>query len=138
MATPETTTTIQDFINSAPSNSITCESTSFLEKFTSLIMVSYNIFNDYIDEMLDLCVTVTLSDQEYNKYIYRPKLLAYDVYGSTEVYFIIMILNNICNVKEFNFKKVKMLRVEDLEKVISAVYNSEKYRLDINRTKIEE
>lgn len=134
----ETTSTIQDFINSAPSNSITYESTSFLEKFTTLTMVSYNIFNDYLDEMLDLSVSVALSDQEYNRYVYRPKLLAYDVYGSTEVYFIIMMLNNICNVKEFDFKKVKMLRVEDMEKVISAVYNSEKYRLDINRTKVEE
>ena len=134
----ETTSTIQDFIYSAPSNSITYESTSFLEKFTTLTMVSYNIFNDYLDEMLDLSVSVALSDQEYNRYVYRPKLLAYDVYGSTEVYFIIMMLNNICNVKEFDFKKVKMLRVEDMEKVISAVYNSEKYRLDINRTKVEE
>lgn len=134
----ETTSTIQDFINSAPSNSITYESTSFLEKFTTLTLVSYNIFNDYIEEMLDLSVSVTLSDEEYNRYMFRPKLLAYDVYGSTEVYFLIMLLNNICNVKEFNFKKVKMLRVEDLEKVISAVYNSEKYRLDLNRSKIEE
>ena len=134
----ETTSTIQDFINSAPSNSITYESTSFLDKFTTLTMVSYNIFNDYLDEMLDLSVSVALSDQEYNRYVYRPKLLAYDVYGSTEVYFIIIMLNNICNVKEFDFKKVKMLRVEDMEKVISAVYNSEKYRLDINRTKVEE
>lgn len=134
----ETTTTIQDFINSAPANSISYDSTSFLEKFNNLTMVSYNIFNDYIEEMLDMCVNVTLSDQEYNKYVYRPKLLAYDVYGSTEMYFIIMILNNICNVKEFNFKKIKMLTVEDLEKVVSAVYNSEKYRLDINRSKIGE
>lgn len=134
----ERTTTIKDFINSAPSNSITYESTSFLEKFSNLTMVSYNIFNDYIDEILDMAVTVTLSDQEYNKYLYRPKLLAYDVYGSTEVYFIIMILNNICNVKEFNFKKIKMLSVEDLQSVISAIYNADKYRLDINRTKIYE
>lgn len=134
----ETTSTIQEFINSAPSNSITYESTSFLEKFSTLTLVSYNIFNDYLDEMLELSVSVTLSDEEYNRYVYRPKLLAYDVYGSTEVYFLILMLNNICNVKEFNFRKVKMLRVEDLEKVISSVYNSEKYRLDLNRSKIEE
>lgn len=134
----ETTSTIQEFINSAPSNSITYESTSFLEKFSSLTLVSYNIFNDYLDEMIDLSVSVSLSDVEYNRYLFRPKLLAYDVYGSTEIYFIIMMLNNICNVKEFNFKKVRMLRVEDLEKVISAVYNSERYRLDINRSKIRE
>lgn len=134
----ETTSTIQEFINSAPSNSITYESTSFLEKFSTLTLVSYNIFNDYLDEMLELSVSVTLSDEEYNRYVYRPKLLAYDVYGSTEIYFLILMLNNICNVKEFNFRKVKMLRVEDLEKVISSVYNSEKYRLDLNRSKIEE
>lgn len=134
----ERTATIEDFINSAPSNSISYDITSFLQKLTHITMVSYNVFNDYIDELLELSVTVTLSDQEFNRYQFRPKLLAYDIYGSTEVYFLIMILNNICNVKEFNFRSVKMLRVEDLEKVVSSIYNAEKYRLELNRTRIEE
>lgn len=134
---PERTCTIQDFIDCYNSKNISYESTSLFQNFEHGTMISYNIFNDYIEELNELCVTVSLSDEEYNRYVYRPKILAYDIYGSTELFFIILMMNNICNVKDFDFKKVKLLKVSDLEKFISAVYNSEKYTLELNRSKIE-
>lgn len=135
---PEKTCTIEDFINCYNTKNISYESMSLFQNFEYGTMISYNIFNDYIEELNDLCVTVTLSEEEYNRYLYRPKLLAYDIYGSTELFFIVLLMNNICNVKEFDFKKVKLLRVSDLESFISSVYNAEKQILELNRTKIEE
>lgn len=129
------TYTIEDFIDSSNTNDINYESTSLLQNLNGYTMIAYNLFNDYIDELDNLAVYVTLSDEEYNKYLYRPKILAYDLYGSTELYFLILMLNNICNVKEFNFKRLKLLKVDDLQKFISAVYNSEKDTLSLNRTK---
>lgn len=129
------TYTIEDFINSSNSSDINYETTSLIQRINGYTMISYNIFNDYIDELNDLAVYVTLTNEEYNKYLYRPKILAYDLYGSTELYFLILMLNNICNVKEFNFKRLKLLKVDDLQKFISAVYNSEKDTLSLNRTK---
>lgn len=134
---PEKTYTIEEFIDSHNSADINYESTSLLQKLDGYTMIAYNIFNDYIDELDDLAVYVSLNDEEYNKYLYRPKILAYDLYGSTELFFLILILNNICNVKEFDFKRLKLLKVEDLEKFISSVYNSERYTLSLNRTKNE-
>lgn len=134
---PERTYTIEDFINCYNTKNISYESMSLFQNFEYGTMISYNIFNDYIEELNDLCVTVTLSEEEYNRYVYRPKLLAYDIYGSTELFFIVLLMNNICNVKEFDFKKVKLLRVSDLESFISSVYNAEKQILEVNRTKIE-
>lgn len=135
---PERTYTIEEFIDCYNSKDISYESTSLFQKFEYGTMITYNLFNDYIEELNDLCVTVSLTEEEYNRYLYRPKLLAYDIYGSTELFFIVLMMNNICNVKEFDFKKVKLLKVADLEKFISAVYNSEKYTIELNRTKIEE
>lgn len=134
---PEKTYTIEEFIDCYNASDISYESTSLIQQVHGNIMIAYNIFNDYIDELNDLAVYVTLSNEEYNKYLYRPKLLAYDLYGSTELFFLILMLNNICNVKEFDFKRLKLLKVDDLQKFISAVYNSEKYTLSLNRTKNE-
>ena len=80
---PEKTCTIEDFINCYNTKNISYESMSLFQNFEYGTMISYNIFNDYIEELNDLCVTVTLSEEEYNRYLYRPKLLAYDIYGST-------------------------------------------------------
>lgn len=128
---------VESFIRSAPSNNLNYESMSFIEKFSSVTMVTHNILTDYIDELYDLSVTVNLSDEEYNRYVYKPKLLAYDLYGSGELYFVILALNDICNVKEFNFRKLRMLKVEDLEQFLSSIYNSERYVLNLNRSKNE-
>lgn len=132
----EYTSTVEGFIKSSGINTIHYDNLSLLEKFGNNLMVSHNIINDYIDELDNIAVNVTLSDSEFNKYVYKPKLLAYDIYGSTELYFVILAMNNICNVKEFNFRKVKMLKAQDLEKFISAIYNSEKRTLEMNRDKI--
>lgn len=129
------TYTIEDFIDSSNSSDINYETTSLIQRINGYTMISYNIFNDYIDELNDLAVYVTLTNEEYNKYLYRPKILSFDLYGSTELYFLILMLNNICNVKEFNFKRLKLLKVDDLQKFISAVYNSEKNTLSLNRSK---
>lgn len=134
---PEKTYTIEEFVDSYNGADINYESTSLIQNINGYTMIAYNIFNDYIDELNELAVYVTLSDEEYNKYLYRPKILAYDLYGSTELFFLILMLNNICNVKEFDFKRLKLLKVEDLEKFISSVYNSERYTLSLNRSKNE-
>lgn len=134
---PEKTYTIEEFIDCYNTTDINYESTSLIQRLNNYTMISYNIFNDYLDELNEMAVYVSLTDEEYNKYVYRPKLLAYDLYGSTELFFLILMLNNICNVKEFDFKRLKLLKVDDLEKFISSVYNSERYTLSLNRIKNE-
>ncbi len=39
------------------------------------------------------------------KYKYRPKLLSYDIYDNAELYYIILRLNDLYNVKDFNLGK---------------------------------
>lgn len=98
-------------------------------------MVCYNLLNDYMDELLDNCVTVTLTAQDRQRYDYKPKLLAYDIYGSTELYFIILLLNNICDVKDFTFDKLNVIRKEELMNILSYIYNSESETISSNRQK---
>ena len=48
-----------------------------------------NIINDYVYELKELSIEVKLTTDEIYKYKYNPKRLAYDVYGSTKLFFII-------------------------------------------------
>ena len=128
MATnPELTTTITDFIVAGKaSNNISYVSLSFREQRDGIDFPIVNILKDYLYEFKEKAVTVTLSANDQYKYKYKPKILANDVYGNPELYFVIMALNNICNVKDFDFKQLKMLSVTDMENYISQIYNSEK------------
>lgn len=133
---PEETYTIEQFISSAPTTKISYESLSIIESMSGgeNELITYNVLNDYIEELEELAVWVELDDIEHMRYIYKPKLLSYDIYGSTELYFVIMYMNNICNVKEFNLKKIKMLKMEVMEDFLSSVYNSEKEMIMNNRS----
>ena len=91
-ATPETTSTIEEFISCKNTDkNIYYSELSIFEKSIdgSQVLLSYNILNDYYDEIFDKAVTIELTDKEYNTYQYQPKRLAYDIYGSTEYNIII-------------------------------------------------
>ena len=131
MKTPERCSTISELIESGKNSTFTYDKFCIYEKINDELYVPFkNVLNDYIDELRQLALNVELTNSEYNKYIYKPRLLAYDVYGSTDLYFIILTLNNIFNEKQFDMKKIKMLKPEDLTEVLSEIYNSEKKFID--------
>ena len=68
-----------------------------------------NLINDYLDVLRDASVKVELSDAEKRKYFYNPDLLAYDIYGSTEMDFVILLMNGILDPKDFNLPALKLL-----------------------------
>lgn len=124
---PAETYTIQQFINSNNGITLSYDSFCFLNRINdNQKIISFNVLNDYVDEISQMAVLVELDDTEYIKYKYKPKLLSYDVYGDTELYFIILYLNNIYSVKDFDFKKIKLLKKETLEFILSSIYNAEK------------
>ena len=132
--------------------------TSTLEEFASLLgsgeIMNYNfsildvkeingetiqfepdsIINDYLDLLKEKSVEVELDEQEKIKYFYNPELLSFDIYGTTELDFLILKLNGIIDPKEFNLSKVKLLKQEDLKTLLSNIYNAEKEFLELNRS----
>lgn len=123
---PANTTTIEDFIKAGKNVSLTYKDFSFLETMSNKTKVSvYDTVNDYIQELRNAAVSVQLSDDEYRKYCYKPKLLCYDIYGNPELYFIILLINDIADVKEFNRRTFMMLSREYMSILTSYIYNSE-------------
>ena len=76
-------------------------------------------------EIKEVAVKVKLSTEEYLKYRYKPKLLCRDIYGNGEVYFVILLLNGRIDIKDFDTNELLMLRVADMNNLLTQIYNAE-------------
>lgn len=132
------TITAQDFIALRTSDEITYFNYSILEYLNGFDMFITNLLYDYEDELQDIAITVTLTNIEKAKYRYKPYLFAYDVYGSTELKFIIMMLNNIIDPKEFDFDKVKLIKPGDLSTILNRINAVNEEYISNNRSKLKE
>ena len=122
--------TIEQFIDSdSGSRSISYHNFSILDQKEidgeTVQFIDINILDDYLDEMKNLSVPVQLSDKELAKYSYNPGLLAYDLYGSIELEFVILKLNGIIDPKDFDFPSKRLLEPQVMEDLLSNIYSSE-------------
>ena len=103
---PATTTTLEDFIEMRSIDEMTYYNFSILEVINGVEHLNHNLIEDYLEELKSACITVDLTLDQYKKYKYFPDLLSYDVYGSVQLDFIIMLLNDCIDPKEFDKKTV--------------------------------
>lgn len=121
------TSTIEQFIQYRTDDTVSYNNFSFKDKYGNIIYPIKNIIDDYTEELQELTVDITMSDSEFLKYKYRPKVLANDIYGNSELDFLILAINGICNAKEFDSKDIKLIRDDDLDNL---VYGANKEDLD--------
>ena len=120
--------TLDDFVRSKPSNKMSYHNLS-LHELDPKHNIEYDVFNvvsDYLPELKKMSQSVSLTDKEYYTYRFRPKLLANYLYGNGELYYIILWLNDIWSVKDFNFKKLKLISKTDLSEALSSINSSER------------
>ena len=129
---PELTYTLDQFIACQSDTNFCYNNLSFIDQIDNIKYNIYNVASDYIDEIIsEYCVNVELSDEQLAKYKYRPKLLCYDVYGSQEIYYIILIINDICSVKDFTKKILYLPTKANMPIITKAIMNSD--RSDIQK-----
>ena len=107
---PAKTYTIPDFIDQGQSDDMTYTNFSVIRNSTIGQFSEVNVLDFYINELKSICLKVeTFSEDEIAKYKYYPDLLAYDIYGSTQLDFVLLIVNGIVDPKEFDFKRGYLL-----------------------------
>lgn len=87
-----------------------------------IIISGSSILTKYLPELADDIETVTLSTAEYAKYKYNPKRLSYDVYGTTELWAVILDLNELYSATQFNLTTLRLYKssaFRKLERIIS-------------------
>lgn len=122
------TFTLDQFADSKSSNTVSYYSMSLLEKDPQN-NIEYDVFNvvsDYMNELKAMTKEVTLSEAEYYTYRFKPKLLAHYLYGNGELYFIILWLNDMWSVKDFNLRTLKLIKNSELAQALSSINASEK------------
>jgi hypothetical protein len=127
--------TIEEFILEGESSSaVTYFSTSILSGDNGIKYSVDNVVFDYLDEIKDLKLQVKLNASDYKKYKQDGVfMLAYNVYGTRDVAYLILALNGIYNPQEFTMNPIYMLRKSDLISVLEAIKNAEKEYLAYNR-----
>ena len=137
----ENIVTIQDLINRKQSKGIIDYNTfSFSMTINKSITIPFQnvITTTYAKELKTLAEEVTLTEEEYQKYKYKPKLLAYDIYNYTELFYIIDFLNNIYNIKDFNKRKLKLIPKRELFEFLSSVLQADSnYISEFNQDHVE-
>lgn len=130
----ETTYTMQQFIALGKYVTISYDKFSYKDLLSNGTKIAVlNIVDDYLDELKELSVRVQLSELERRKYKCKPKLMCRDIYGNPELYWVILRLNGIIDVKDFDFEVLRMVRVDDLNTYMSQIYNAEsKWMKDYN------
>lgn len=131
--------TLEEFIAAGDSSTIpTYDSWCFLDNYNNIKFTVKNVLDDYLVELKNLATNVYLTDADLSKYNYKPKLLSADVYGTTDLFYLILIMNGICNVKEFvNINPIKMIKKDDLFSYLSNIITCEKKNIEMynNRAK---
>lgn len=137
MALPQNTVTIEEFIQSGKGGNTDYFRLSFLNEMQNGTWVSVlNVVNDYIVELRNACVNVELSVEQQFTYFYKPKLLCYDIYGDPELYYIILLINDMADVKEFTKPIIKMLKKEHMQTLLGYIYNAERTSIAAYNNKI--
>ena len=131
--TPATTYTLDDFIQMQISDDMTYYNFSILEMIDNVRHLDHNLVEDYLPELKSVCIPVTLSNEEFTKYRYNPDLLAYDIYGSVQLDFIVMLLNDCIDPKEFDKTKLILPYSTSLNIFLNTVYSAESNYIDQNR-----
>ena len=138
----EETYTVEDFIELGKDiDDIQYYKFSILSKAASdavnpILYATHNVIFDYEEEFKRLSEPVDMTDAEYHKYRLKPKLLAYDLYGSTELFFAILFINGMYNIKDFDRRNIKLIRKDLMSQLLEAIYNAEQNYISSNRAAI--
>lgn len=124
------TPTLEDFVDSKTSSSISYQTFSLVEMLDydeniQIEFPAYSVINDYYDDLKRLSVTIELTEEQYIMYRFRPKLLADYLYSNGELSFIILMLNELVSAKDFDLRQVRLISKSNLNEVLTLIRSAE-------------
>lgn len=116
--------TIEEYVSGSDSIKMTYSNLSLNDMMSdnTIEFPTFNVCDDYIEELLSLCKTVELDKESIRRYYQAPKLLASDIYGNSELDFLVMRLNGIYDPKDFtDISTLKLLTRDVLNTCLSKI-----------------
>lgn len=78
------------------------------------------IFEKYYSLMLEHSVVVELTDEEYHKYRYKPRVMSTDLYGTPELHFLLLRVNHLVSITEFDLKVMRVFE-QDIVSILNEI-----------------
>lgn len=105
--------TIQSVIEAGKELKLTGNDLHFKHAFTNtkgdkVVVIMNAIFERYYNLMLDYAVDIELTNEDYFKYRFKPRVMSTDLYGTPELHFLLLRLNNMVSVTQFDVKELKV------------------------------
>lgn len=141
MDEPQETYTLNQFIEMKDIDKLVYRRYSIMQRSLTneeLVYCIDNVIYTYMEEMNARRKIVSVTETERIKYAYKPKLLAYYIYGSTELFFLLLALNGMCNLKQFDLSERRFfaLTPQDASTYMSNIYNAESEYIRLNRSNL--
>lgn len=101
----------------------------------NLVINFESILTDY-RYFLDKHISVfTMTDAQYLTYRFKPKSLSYDLYGTIEYASLLLVINHIVSVSEFDFKTLNIFD-DQVKTFLNEVLNKEKAKISANTSAV--
>lgn len=132
---PKETHTIQDFIRVGKQNRdyFGYDRLAYMETIDGIEYIVKNIIDEYQDELSDISKTIKLSHWAVTEFQYNPKKLSNRLYKTTRLWHMLLRLNGMGNVHDFDLENHKLVVVEPVDMInfMSKVFNAENLPLQI-------
>lgn len=107
--------TIQSVIDDGKHLKLNIKDLSFKEIIKNssgelFIVNMYNLYEKYYELLLEHTVIVQLTEEEYKKYRFNPRLLSKDLYGTPELHYMLLRLNYVYSLINFDFTEVRVFK----------------------------
>ncbi len=136
----KTTSTIQQLITAGKHLQYTSDTLSLKEHIkladgTVVVFNLYSLLDRYMDELEQFIMTIELSDEEYLKYRFQPKRLCLDIYNCPDLAPLILKINNMVSLLEFDKQSVRLFKT-NIIKILNEIKTLEKDRFNLNASEI--
>lgn len=117
---------VDEFIEKSKDNSVQFHNSSYFKNVDGQIIEDMNIFRDrYYPQLMAYTEEYTISDSDFIKIKYKPKTLSAQLYGSIDYWYILLIVNKMFSIMDFNRKTIRVLTIEGINYIKNVLMKEE-------------
>ena len=112
-----------------------CKELSKLTNDDYIILLTDSITSNYKNDLKEIVTIKTFTPEEERKYFYNPQILSYDLYGTTQFWYMILELNEMSSAMEFNRSTIKLYD-GSLPTMVNSILALEEKTINLNQDEI--
>ena len=119
--------TIEDYVRNFRAEGLTFNAFFLPQVFQQtsgekLVVNGEDLMVKYMPEIKTMIQRITLSEKDFKKYQYNPKRLSFDLYGTTELWALLLDINELVSAAQFNLQTLNVFSgsiVDKLQRVLN-------------------